>query len=61
MPLVSALLRHRRVCLYLWERGEVLVNDNVAMLNTRTIFSSNCDRNLRRIHAHKKEPWKNKL
>jgi alpha-ketoglutarate-dependent taurine dioxygenase len=45
--LVSELLRDRRVYLnFTWEQGDVLVNNNVAMLHTRTAFSNDCDREL---------------
>lgn len=33
-----------------WEKGDLLVNDNVAMLHTRTAYEANCDREMWRIH-----------
>lgn len=40
-----------RVCLrFSWEKGDLLVNDNVSMLHTRTGYISDCDRELWRIH-----------
>ncbi|KAJ5795265.1 Pyoverdine biosynthesis [Penicillium paradoxum] len=41
-----------RVCLrFGWEKGDLLVSDNTAMLHTRTGYISNCDRELWRIHC----------
>ncbi|KAI9927569.1 hypothetical protein ASPWEDRAFT_62294 [Aspergillus wentii DTO 134E9] len=41
-----------RVCRrFSWEVGDVLVNDNLSMLHTRTGYSSDCDRELWRIHC----------
>lgn len=49
--LVDSLLYDRRVCLrFEWEQGDILVNDNVAMLHTRTAFTGDSDRELWRIH-----------
>lgn len=40
-----------RVCLrFSWEKGDLLVSDNTAMLHTRTGYTSECDRELWRIH-----------
>jgi alpha-ketoglutarate-dependent taurine dioxygenase len=40
-----------RTCLrFSWEKGDLLVNDNVSMLHTRTSYTSNCDREMWRIH-----------
>jgi alpha-ketoglutarate-dependent taurine dioxygenase len=51
IPLVDSLLYDRRVCLYFtWEKGDILVNDNFAMLHTRTAFEGESDRELWRIH-----------
>ncbi|KAI9676075.1 MAG: hypothetical protein M1817_000818 [Caeruleum heppii] len=48
---VDALLYDRRVCLrFTWEKGDLLVSDNFAMLHTRTTFTGDCDRELWRIH-----------
>ncbi|KAL6899929.1 Pyoverdine/dityrosine biosynthesis domain-containing protein [Trichoderma evansii] len=52
ISLVDSILFDRRVCLYFtWEKGDVLVSDNFAMLHTRTAFQGNCDRELWRIHV----------
>lgn len=41
-----------RVCLrFGWEKGDMLVSDNTAMLHTRTGYVSDCDRELWRIHC----------
>jgi alpha-ketoglutarate-dependent taurine dioxygenase len=48
---IDDLLYDRRVCLrFEWERGDILVSDNVAMLHTRSAFTGNCERELWRIH-----------
>ncbi|KAF2475878.1 Clavaminate synthase-like protein [Lindgomyces ingoldianus] len=40
-----------RTCLrFTWEKGDLLVNDNVTMLHTRTAYASECDREIWRIH-----------
>ncbi|KAJ5908617.1 hypothetical protein N7495_001299 [Penicillium taxi] len=40
-----------RVCLrFEWERGDLLISDNTAMLHTRTGYINDCDRELWRIH-----------
>ena len=45
------LLHDRRVCYWhSWEEGDLLVNDNTAMLHTRSSFESGVDRELWRIH-----------
>ncbi|KAJ2968775.1 hypothetical protein NUW58_g10146 [Xylaria curta] len=51
VQLVEKLTYDFRTCLrFSWERGDVLVNDNMAMLHTRTSYTSACDRELWRIH-----------
>ncbi|KAJ5461965.1 Isocyanide synthase xanB [Penicillium daleae] len=41
----------QRVCLrFEWEKGDLLISDNTAMLHTRTGYISDCDRELWRIH-----------
>ncbi|KAH7372296.1 putative pyoverdine/dityrosine biosynthesis protein [Pyrenochaeta sp. MPI-SDFR-AT-0127] len=51
VAVVNKLLYDYRVCLrFEWEQGDLLVNDNVAMLHTRTAFSGECDREMWRIH-----------
>lgn len=48
---LDGLLHDRRVCYWhCWERGDLLVSDNVAMLHTRTGFTGGSDRELWRIH-----------
>ncbi|KAI0115741.1 Pyoverdine/dityrosine biosynthesis protein-domain-containing protein [Nemania sp. FL0031] len=40
-----------RACLrFSWQQGDLLVSDNVAMLHTRTSYTSECDREMWRIH-----------
>lgn len=49
---VDQLTYDRRVCLYFsWQVGDLLVNDNIAMLHTRTGYKTNCNRELWRIHC----------
>lgn len=51
VKVISTLIYDHRVCLrFEWEQGDLLVNDNVAMLHTRTEYSSNSDREMWRIH-----------
>ncbi|KAI1749485.1 Pyoverdine/dityrosine biosynthesis protein-domain-containing protein [Xylaria castorea] len=51
VQLVEKLTYDFRTCLRLsWEKGDLLVNDNVSMLHTRTSYTSNCDREMWRIH-----------
>ncbi|KAF2658353.1 Clavaminate synthase-like protein [Lophiostoma macrostomum CBS 122681] len=48
---VNSLLYDRRVCLrFSWEEGDLLVNDNVSMLHTRTAYEGGSDREMWRIH-----------
>lgn len=48
---VDQILYDHRVCLrFSWDKGDMLVNDNTAMLHTRTSYISECDRELWRIH-----------
>ncbi|KAF2746335.1 putative pyoverdine/dityrosine biosynthesis protein [Sporormia fimetaria CBS 119925] len=48
---VTRMLRDYRVCLrFEWEKGDLLINDNVSMMHTRTAFTGDCDRELWRIH-----------
>ncbi|GKU06417.1 pyoverdine dityrosine biosynthesis [Fusarium langsethiae] len=50
--LVDSLLYDERVCLrFAWEEGDVLVNDNMEMLHTRTAFERGAERELWRIHV----------
>lgn len=49
--LVDRLLYDFRVCVrFEWEKGDMLVSDNSAMLHTRTGYASECERELWRIH-----------
>ncbi|KAI1357745.1 Clavaminate synthase-like protein [Xylaria arbuscula] len=51
--LINRLTYDRRVCLrFSWNEGDVLVNDNFAMLHTRTSFSTEHPRELWRIHTN---------
>jgi alpha-ketoglutarate-dependent taurine dioxygenase len=48
---INKLLYDYRVCLrFEWENGDLLINDNVSMLHTRTAFAGNCEREMWRIH-----------
>jgi alpha-ketoglutarate-dependent taurine dioxygenase len=49
---LTALLHDRRVALYhTWEKGDLLVSDNVLAMHTRSDFTAGCDRELWRIHV----------
>ncbi|KAI0975716.1 Pyoverdine/dityrosine biosynthesis protein-domain-containing protein [Xylaria arbuscula] len=51
IELVEKMVYDFRTCLrFTWEKGDVLVNDNISMLHTRTWYTSNCDREMWRIH-----------
>ncbi|KAF9769205.1 hypothetical protein IL306_013394 [Fusarium sp. DS 682] len=53
VALVDTLLHDERVCLrFTWEVGDVVVNDNVKTLHTRTAFQRGADRELWRIHVN---------
>jgi alpha-ketoglutarate-dependent taurine dioxygenase len=48
---ISQLVYDHRVCLrFSWNEGDLLVNDNISMLHTRTAYASKCDREMWRIH-----------
>ncbi|XDG08046.1 hypothetical protein ABKA04_007661 [Annulohypoxylon sp. FPYF3050] len=48
---LTDLLHDRRVAYYhSWEKGDLLVNDNVLAMHTRSDFTAGCDRELWRIH-----------
>ncbi|KAH7108957.1 putative pyoverdine/dityrosine biosynthesis protein [Dactylonectria macrodidyma] len=48
---ITALLHDRRVAFYhAWEKGDLLVSDNVLMMHTRSDFTAGSDRELWRIH-----------
>ncbi|KAJ5980923.1 hypothetical protein N7481_008221 [Penicillium waksmanii] len=49
--IIDRVLYDPRVCLYFeWEKGDLLISDNTAMLHTRTGYKTDCDRELWRIH-----------
>lgn len=51
IELVDRMLYDRRVCLrFTWEKGDLLLADNHAMMHTRTAFTGDCERELWRIH-----------
>jgi alpha-ketoglutarate-dependent taurine dioxygenase len=51
IEVINKLLYDYRVCLrFEWEQGDLLINDNVSMLHTRTAFAGNCEREMWRIH-----------
>lgn len=46
------LIYDHRVCLrFEWEEGDLLVSDNTSMMHTRTAYTSDCDREMWRIHV----------
>ncbi|KAI1391855.1 Pyoverdine/dityrosine biosynthesis protein-domain-containing protein [Hypoxylon trugodes] len=48
---LTSLLHDRRVAYYhAWEKGDLLVNDNILAMHTRSDFTAGCDRELWRIH-----------
>ncbi|KAI0169583.1 putative pyoverdine/dityrosine biosynthesis protein [Hypoxylon sp. FL1284] len=48
---LTELLHDRRVAYYhSWEKGDVVVNDNILAMHTRSDFTAGCDRELWRIH-----------
>lgn len=48
---LTDLLHDRRVALYhSWEKGDMLVSDNILTMHTRSDFQSGCDRELWRIN-----------
>lgn len=52
VPLIDGLTHDYRVCTRIaWQEGDLLVNDNVSMLHTRTGYTSSCDRELWRIQC----------
>ncbi|KAI0465983.1 Pyoverdine/dityrosine biosynthesis protein-domain-containing protein [Xylaria cf. heliscus] len=51
VQLIEKMTYDFRTCLrFSWEKGDLLVNDNVSMLHTRTSYTSNCDREMWRMH-----------
>ncbi|KAJ5146472.1 Pyoverdine biosynthesis [Penicillium bovifimosum] len=52
VEVIDRVVYDYRVCLrFGWEKGDMLISDNTAMLHTRTGYISNCDRELWRIHC----------
>ncbi|CAN8101411.1 unnamed protein product [Discula destructiva] len=48
---IDGLLHDRRVVYWhSWDKGDVLVSDNILMMHTRSDFVAGCDRELWRIH-----------
>ena len=48
---LDGLLHDRRVVYYhAWEKGDLLVSDNILAMHTRSDFTAGCDRELWRIH-----------
>lgn len=48
---INKLVYDYRVCLrFDWEQGDLLINDNVSMLHTRTAFAGASEREMWRIH-----------
>ncbi|CAF3447666.1 unnamed protein product [Fusarium graminearum] len=48
---IDSVLYDRRVALYYaWEKGDILVSDNILMMHTRSDFTAGIDRELWRIH-----------
>lgn len=48
---LEELLHDRRVCYWhSWQEGDLVVNDNISMLHTRSSFEAGIDRELWRIH-----------
>lgn len=51
VDVINQLIYDYRTCLrFSWEQGDLLINDNVSMLHTRTAYESECDREMWRIH-----------
>ncbi|KAF4440333.1 hypothetical protein F53441_12281 [Fusarium austroafricanum] len=48
---IDSILYDRRVALYYaWDKGDILVSDNILMMHTRSDFTAGVDRELWRIH-----------
>ncbi|KAF3036172.1 hypothetical protein E8E12_004274 [Didymella heteroderae] len=48
---LESLLHDRRICYWhSWQEGDLIVNDNISMLHTRSSFQAGVDRELWRIH-----------
>jgi alpha-ketoglutarate-dependent taurine dioxygenase len=51
VQIIDRVTYDHRVCLrFEWEKGDLLISDNIAMLHTRTGYKSDCERELWRIH-----------
>lgn len=49
---LESLLHDRRTCYWhSWQEGDLIVNDNISMLHTRSSFQAGIDRELWRIHV----------
>lgn len=49
--ILESLLHDRRVCYWhSWQEGDLIINDNISMLHTRSSFEAGTDRELWRIH-----------
>jgi alpha-ketoglutarate-dependent taurine dioxygenase len=52
ISIIDNLTYDYRVCYrFKWEVGDLHVSDKLSMLHTRTGYSSNCDREIWRIHC----------
>lgn len=48
---ITGVLHDRRVAYYhAWDKGDLLVSDNILAMHTRSDFTAGCDRELWRIH-----------
>ncbi|KAL1855891.1 hypothetical protein Daus18300_010869 [Diaporthe australafricana] len=48
---IDGLLHDRRIAYWhSWEKGDLVVSDNILMMHTRSDFTAGCDRELWRIH-----------
>lgn len=48
---LDSILHDRRVAYYhVWEKGDLLISDNILTMHTRSDFTAGCDRELWRIH-----------
>ena len=48
---INSVLHDRRVAYYhAWEKGDMLISDNILAMHTRSDFTAGCDRELWRIH-----------
>lgn len=48
---IDSVLHDRRVAYYhVWDKGDIVVSDNILMMHTRSDFNSGSDRELWRIH-----------